>query len=188
MENLLSSAGDARSVDAGRGVAWWTEAWAQFMKNAGMWIVLALVWFVIFLVLGFIPFLGGLTIPSRPPPSELSGVMIALAGPALGILMVLPQVGVFHLTGDPQWLIGAFFVTILNIFNLFPAPPLDGSRVLGPVLARVHPNLERVVAVKGAEEIDLAPFTEDEVLDRHIDLDVATRDIFQRHDISEGCR
>lgn len=95
----------------------------------------------------FIPFLGGLAIASKPAPTEITGVMIALAGPALGILMVLPPIGIFHLTGDDSWLVGAFFITILNLLNLFPAPPLDGSHVVGPVLARVHPNLERWVAV-----------------------------------------
>ena len=29
--------------------------------------------------------------------------------------------------------------------NLVPAPPLDGSKALGPVLTRVHPRLEQAV-------------------------------------------
>lgn len=95
----------------------------------------------------FIPFLGGVAIQSKPSPTEFIGVLIALAGPALGIVMVLPILGVYHATGNAQWLLGAFVVTILNILNLFPAPPLDGSKALGPVLARVHPMLERVVVV-----------------------------------------
>src|SRR5437016_2191581 len=49
---------EARTVEAGHGLAWWTGAWTLFMKNAGMWIVFGVVLFVIFAVLGFIPFLG----------------------------------------------------------------------------------------------------------------------------------
>jgi Zn-dependent protease len=95
----------------------------------------------------FIPFLGGLAIQSKPSPTQFIDVLIALAGPALGITMVLPLIGAAFVTGDPAWLLGAFFVTILNIYNLFPAPPLDGSHAIGPVLANIHPMLERVVVV-----------------------------------------
>lgn len=49
-----------RSVAADRGVAWWTDAWAMFMKNAAIWVVLGLVLFIIVLVLAFIPLLGQL--------------------------------------------------------------------------------------------------------------------------------
>lgn len=51
---------EPRSVDAGRGLTWWTDAWALFTKNPGMWIVLALILIVIFVVLNFVPFLGSL--------------------------------------------------------------------------------------------------------------------------------
>jgi len=61
MDTAFSGAA-ARSVDAGRGVGWWTDAWALFMKNAGMWIVLALIMLVITFVLALIPFLGGLAL------------------------------------------------------------------------------------------------------------------------------
>jgi len=49
-----------RSVDAGRGVAWWTESWALFMKNPGMWVVFGLIFIVGLAVLSLIPWLGGL--------------------------------------------------------------------------------------------------------------------------------
>jgi uncharacterized membrane protein len=59
-DSTATVAPQARSVEAGRGLAWWTEAWPMFTKNAGMWIVLGLIMLVIFIVLGFIPFLGGI--------------------------------------------------------------------------------------------------------------------------------
>lgn len=40
---------------------------------------------------------------------------------------------------------GRFFIAMLNLVNLVPAPPLDGSKALGPVLTRVHPRLEQIV-------------------------------------------
>lgn len=60
MESTTMDAGGARSVDAGRGVAWWSEAWALFLKNPGMWVVLGLILLVIYIVLSFVPLIGNL--------------------------------------------------------------------------------------------------------------------------------
>ena len=51
---------DPRSVDAGRGVAWWSEAWALFTRAAGLWIVLGILLFVILAVISLVPLLGAL--------------------------------------------------------------------------------------------------------------------------------
>ncbi|MEJ6021051.1 BPSS1780 family membrane protein [Ramlibacter sp. PS4R-6] len=61
-EAVVESAGASgrRSVDAGRGLAWWTEAWGLFMKNPGMWLVFGVIFFVGCAVLGFIPVIGGI--------------------------------------------------------------------------------------------------------------------------------
>ena len=92
-----------------------------------------------------IPFLGGLAKARREPKSEWDGVLVSLAGPAFGLLAMIPFVGVWLATGQGEWLMGAFFIAMLNLVNLVPAPPLDGSRALGPVLTRVHPRLEQIV-------------------------------------------
>jgi len=57
---MTQAAGEPRTVDSGRGVNWWTDSWALFMKNPGMWIVLGLVVIVIGVVLNFVPMIGGL--------------------------------------------------------------------------------------------------------------------------------
>lgn len=92
-----------------------------------------------------IPFLGGLAKATSEPKSEWIGVLVALAGPAFGLLAMLPLVAMGFGTGNSEWMAAAFFVAMLNLVNLVPAPPLDGSRALGPVLARVHPGLEKLV-------------------------------------------
>ena len=92
-----------------------------------------------------IPFLGGAATWKTPPDSEFTGALVALAGPAFGMVAALPFLVIATLTGEPEWLKAAFFISILNLMNLLPAPPLDGSKVLGPVLARGHPTLERGV-------------------------------------------
>jgi Zn-dependent protease len=90
-----------------------------------------------------IPFLGGAAVGKRPADSEFTGALVALAGPAFGMLAALPFLLATKLTGDARWLQAAFFIAVINLLNLVPAPPLDGSKALGPVLARIHPWVER---------------------------------------------
>ena len=94
-----------------------------------------------------IPFLGGAATMQRPPDTDFKGVLISLAGPSFGLLAAIPFFLLAHQTGDARWLGGAFFVGIINLINLAPAPPLDGSKALGPALARIHPILERIALV-----------------------------------------
>ena len=94
-----------------------------------------------------IPFLGGLARGQRNPDSEWHGVLVSLAGPAFGLLAVLPAVGLWFATGDHEWMLGAFFIAMINLVNLAPAPPLDGSKALGPVLARIDPMVEKAALI-----------------------------------------
>jgi Zn-dependent protease len=90
-----------------------------------------------------IPFFGGVATMARAPDTELKGVLIALSGPVFGLLAALPFFGLAAGTGQPAWLTGAVVIAGFNLLNLAPAPPLDGSKAFGPVLARIHPLLER---------------------------------------------
>lgn len=90
-----------------------------------------------------IPFLGGVAKSQRLPNSEWDGVLVSLAGPGFGLLAAIPFFAGYVATGRPEWLLGAAVIALINLVNLAPAPPLDGSKALGPVLARIHPNVER---------------------------------------------
>ena len=94
-----------------------------------------------------IPFLGGLARGQRNPDSEWHGVLVSLAGPAFGLLALIPVVGLWIVTGDDAWMLGAFFIAMINFVNLAPAPPLDGSKALGPVLARIDPMVEKAALI-----------------------------------------
>jgi len=94
-----------------------------------------------------IPFLGGVARGQRAPGSEWHGVLVSLAGPVFGLLAAIPFFGAWYATGEGHWLLGAMFIALINLLNLAPAPPLDGSKALGPVLARVHPLLEKVALI-----------------------------------------
>ena len=94
-----------------------------------------------------IPFFGGAATMRRPPESDFKGVLIALAGPAFGLVAAAPFVIAAYVTHERSWVVGAFWVGSLNLINLAPAAPLDGAKAVGPALARIHPLLERSVLV-----------------------------------------
>ena len=66
---------ESQRVEGGRGVAWLKEGWALFMLNPGLWLVLTILWVVIVLVLGLIPFLGGLVL-SLVMPAIMAGLLV----------------------------------------------------------------------------------------------------------------
>jgi Zn-dependent protease len=94
-----------------------------------------------------VPFLGGAAHMSRHPSSDFRGVLISLAGPAFGLLAAIPFFLLGYYTGETAWTGGAIFIAVINLVNLLPAPPLDGSKALGPALHRVHPMLEKAALV-----------------------------------------
>ena len=94
-----------------------------------------------------VPFVGGMARGRRRAESEWHGVLVSLAGPAFGLLAAIPFFGLYIILGQGMWLQGVFYIAMLNLLNLAPAPPLDGSKALGPVLALIHPMLERVAMV-----------------------------------------
>lgn len=89
-----------------------------------------------------IPFLGGLAKGQREPASDWHGVIVSLAGPLFGLLAAIPFFALYFILGGGAWLFGAAVIAVINLVNLAPAPPLDGSKALGPVLARIHPMVE----------------------------------------------
>jgi hypothetical protein len=70
---------DPKSVEAGRGVAWFSCGWQIFAKNPGMWVVVGVLVIAFVLVLGSVPF---------------GGFVLTLFGPALagGLLYGAAQV------------------------------------------------------------------------------------------------
>jgi uncharacterized membrane protein len=53
-----NSSPQARGLDAGRGVVWWTEGWALFTRSALLWVALGVILFALLALLGMVPVLG----------------------------------------------------------------------------------------------------------------------------------
>ncbi|MGQ0656515.1 MAG: BPSS1780 family membrane protein [Chromatiales bacterium] len=56
-----------KKVEADAGLSWLGEGWRLFKLNPGMWIALILIYFVVIVVLSFIPFIGALILALITP-------------------------------------------------------------------------------------------------------------------------
>lgn len=91
--------------------------------------------------------IGGMARMERIPENPRQEIAVALAGPALNVLIWLALVLLFGVQGDPSTLVSlnatdqSFFERLaainlfLVVFNLIPAFPMDGGRVFRAVLA-----------------------------------------------------
>jgi uncharacterized membrane protein len=76
MDDAANAATLARTVEAGRGVAWWSEAWALLVKAPALWVVFGIVLFIVMVVVSLIPIVGSLA-ATLVLPVFLGGWMLA---------------------------------------------------------------------------------------------------------------
>lgn len=100
---------------------------------------------------------GGVATLEAEPPDPLSDALVALAGPAMSIAIALVAFGALHAV---DWAVpvryadGAasilaymtFANAVLAAFNLIPAYPMDGGRVLRALLWRLRGDRDRATA------------------------------------------
>lgn len=84
--------------------------------------------------------LGGVSQITRMPPRPRNEALMALAGPATSLVLGGVLVGLYRaLSGPPDLVMGLFYLgslnVILGVFNLLPAFPMDGGRILRAILA-----------------------------------------------------
>lgn len=72
-----------RRVEAARGAGWYADGWKIVKGQIGMWILLILVYFALALVLGLIPFIGGL-IMALIGPGLIAGFYLAARNSEVG--------------------------------------------------------------------------------------------------------
>jgi len=78
----------------------------------------------------FVPLLGGAAVPDSMFPSRGAESYVAIMGPIWGGLIAVPTLAMWHITGNPLWAGITGWIAMVNLFNLLPALPLDGGRIL----------------------------------------------------------
>ena len=103
--------------------------------------------------------LGGVAWMEEIPENSKVEGLVAIAGPATNLAIAALCAPLFLIPGPQQYLVG-WFISInlaLGIFNLIPAFPMDGGRILRAFLARRGNYLRATeVAVTDSKYIALA--------------------------------
>lgn len=85
--------------------------------------------------------IGGIAVADSTIKSYWQEVVIALMGPAFGIVYGFVMAGLFLVTGEPNFLLATKIIGFIHLFNFLPISPLDGGRVTKAVLIAIHPIL-----------------------------------------------
>ncbi len=89
--------------------------------------------------------IGGVARLERMPERPSQEFVVALAGPAVNFVLAAGAYGLMALpaAGISAWLVQRFMLIniVLGVFNLLPAFPMDGGRVLRAFLALTHDSL-----------------------------------------------
>lgn len=149
MNELEAGAATPRTVDAGRGLSWWSEAWALFMKNPGMWIVLALITIVIFVVLGVIPFLGAIASALLWPAFSGGWLLAARKVEGGGALEVGDLFAGFKDKLTPLLVIGALLLAA-GFVTFLVAGVLGFGAVMGAIASGTQGSAGGMMAAMGA--------------------------------------
>lgn len=150
MEEAARGAAEPRGVEAGRGINWWSEAWALFMKNPGMWIVLALILLVILVVLSVIPLLGSLA-ASLLLPVFAGGWMLAARKLETGGTLEVGDLFV-GFKGDkltPLLVLGGLLL-VATVLIVLAAGALGFGAVMGTMAGGAHRSAGGMLAAMGA--------------------------------------
>jgi uncharacterized membrane protein len=150
MEDSVTVSGPGfRSVDAGRGTAWWSESWAMFMKNPAMWLVFSVITCVGFAVLGMIPLLGGLVAALGAPVIAAGWMLSARKLEGGGSLEVGDLFAGFDKDRlNPLIVLGALALAA-NAVVLLVMAVIGGGAVMGMVAGGMHRSVGGVMTGLG---------------------------------------
>jgi Zn-dependent protease len=79
----------------------------------------------------FIPFFGAVISMKEQPKDAATESYLAYGGPLAGLISIIPAFLLFFSTHQPFWALVIMLGAMINLFNLMPASPLDGGRIVG---------------------------------------------------------
>jgi len=149
-DTLGSTSPDVRTVDSGRGLAWWTEAWALFTPSAILWIALGLIMIVGYAVVSMVPVVGGLALALATPVFVGSWMLAAQKVQGGGALAVGDLFTCF--TGErlmPLVVLGALLVAATVVIGVV-AGALGMGAMFGMMAGGARHGMGSVMTAMGA--------------------------------------
>jgi len=89
----------------------------------------------------YIPFLGGISLIYGPYKTYTSHATIAMMGPFFGAMLAFVSLLIYYITGIPFFLQSAFWMAVLNLFNLLPFSFMDGGQLWRTVFFSINKTL-----------------------------------------------
>jgi Zn-dependent protease len=118
-----------------------TLVFVLFIHESGHWLGMKIFGYQD-LQMFFIPFFGAAVSGKSTNVSETRKAIVALLGPAPGIILSIISVIVFIKSSQPVFLQYGITSLFINGFNLLPIYPLDGGRFMETVIFSRHPVVE----------------------------------------------
>ena len=145
---------EPRTVDPGRGVEWWSQAWALFVKNPGIWVALGLVQLIIFIVLSFIPVLGAVANALLATVFAGGWMLAVRKAESGGTVQIGDLFACFQRKPTPLLVVGALlFVGMLVVMLI--AGALGFGAVMGVARGGGHQGVGGVMAAMSAGLLSL---------------------------------
>jgi len=86
----------------------------------------------------FIPFVGGVAVGNSNYGTLRDKVIVVLMGPVWGMTLALLTWFAYLVTDNTFLGVAAYWQSILNLFNLLPANPLDGGQLFRSILTSIN--------------------------------------------------
>ena len=127
--------GDSRRVPVGNAIDWLRQGWAIFTVNPGVWIAMALLFFVVFLGLSIVPLVGQLAAHLLMPVLA-GGLLLSCHRIANGQGIEIPDLFAgFRQGSGPLVMLGVVYMlgmlAIFAVVSLMVGGSMAGGMVMG---------------------------------------------------------
>lgn len=89
----------------------------------------------------FLPFIGGVSLIRGPYRTYIDQAIIVIMGPFFGAAQAFVSLLVYYITGIHFFLQAAFWMAVINVFNLLPFSFMDGGQLWRSVLFSINKTL-----------------------------------------------
>lgn len=140
---------DPRTVDFGQGLIWLKQGWQLFAREPGVWVAVGLVLFIIYVILGVIPFFGPLA-ASLLSPVFIAGLLLGCRSLDNGGALRFDHLfSGFSGPVGPLVTVGAIYLGGMLLISLLVTVVGGGAALSGIALGRGNVGVGMATAFSG---------------------------------------